>query len=217
MTTESSDPGRQGADEREDQPREDVSARGEGAEGEIEGAELGPAERIADLEQQAADLKDKWLRATADLENHRRRSRRDVEDARADGKKRALAEVLPVVDNLERALQHAEGATSDEAKGIADGVSLVMRQFSQALDRLDVVPIEAEGKPFDPAFHEAMSQVETDELPPGSVAQVLQRGYTLGDKLLRPALVVVAKAASESGAGAGPNGKAPDDAGDGDV
>jgi molecular chaperone GrpE len=217
MTTESSDPGRRDDGEREaNWDDEKGGAAGDPGEGEVSeaevlGAEPSAEDRVAQLEAQAADLKDKWIRAAADLENYRRRTRREVDDARADGIKRTLAELLPVVDNLERALQHAETATSEEAKGIADGVKLVTRQFSQALERLNVQVVEAEGKPFDPAVHEAMSQMETSEVPPGTVAQVLQRGYKLGDRLLRPALVVVAKAAPEAEQGAGQRGTSPGD------
>ncbi len=222
MTSDTHDPeGQRASGERGEQASGGTAHSQDGHEGAEGGAEraaadsgeageAGPEARIAELEKQADDLRDKWMRAQADLENHRRRARKEVEDAREDGKKRTLAELLPVVDNLERALEHAGTATTDEAKSIVDGVNLVMRQLSQSFDRLSVQPIEAEGKPFDPAVHEAMSQIETAEVAPGAVAQVLQRGYTLGDKLLRPALVVVAKA-PEREESAGPNGKSPDD------
>ena len=130
------------------------------------------------------------MRAAADLENFRKRSKRDLDDARHDSKTRVLKEMLPVVDNLERAVQHAGGG---EGAAVLEGVKLVLRQFTQAFERLDVKPVEAEGKPFDPNLHEAIGQQESD-LAPGTVVTVLQSGYKLGDKLLRPALVVVAKA-----------------------
>ena len=176
-----------------------------------------PADPVAELEAKVARLEqekkenwDKFLRAAADLENHRRRSKRDLDDARAEAKTRVLKEMLPVVDNLERALQHADEAVQKLQKGepsdiaaIVDGVRLVLRQFGHAFERTDVTPVEAEGQPFDPNVHEAISQVETDDKPPGTVVSVLQRGYKLGDRLLRPALVVVAKpGASPPDAGA---------------
>lgn len=140
---------------------------------------------------------DKFLRASADLENYRRRTKRDLDDARADAKTRVLKEMLPVVDNLERALQHAEEAVqAAELAAMVDGIRLVLRQFTAAFERVDVTAVEAMGKPFDPNLHEAISQQETDAQPPGTVVSVLQRGYKLGDRLLRPALVVVAKAPS---------------------
>jgi molecular chaperone GrpE len=99
--------------------------------------------------------------------------------------------MLPVVDNLERAIEHA--ASLGDKNPIVEGVQLVLRQFTTAFERLEVTQVEAMGKPFDPNMHEAISQAESDE-PPGTVVQVLQRGYKSGDRLLRPALVVVAKA-----------------------
>ncbi|GAB4524327.1 MAG: hypothetical protein Tsb0020_42500 [Haliangiales bacterium] len=172
-------------------------------------ADISPAQRIAALEAENAELaqakQDNWdraLRAAADLENFRRRSRRDVSDARTEARSKVLREMLPVIDNLERAVAHAEQNDADNAgvTSVIDGVKLVLRQFAQALERCEVLPVEAEGKPFDPNIHEAISQLETNEQAPGSVVQVLQRGYTIGDRLLRPALVVVAKAAPDSSA-----------------
>jgi len=101
--------------------------------------------------------------------------------------------MLPVVDNLERAIEHA--TTQAGTNPIVEGVQLVLRQFLTAFERLEVTPVEAAGQPFDPNLHEAISQQESDAAP-GTVVQVLQRGYKSGDRLLRPALVVVAKAKS---------------------
>ncbi len=182
------------------------------------------AARIAQLEAaltkaegEKKDNWDKFLRSAADLENHRRRAKRDLEDAKADAKTRVLKEMLPVVDNLERALQHAEdGAKAGEQAAIVDGVRLVLRQFTSAFERCDVHGVQAEGQPFDPNLHEAISQQETDAHPPGTVTQVLQRGYKLADRLLRPALVVVAKAAppaaEEAPAAAEPPSTGPEEA-----
>jgi molecular chaperone GrpE len=150
--------------------------------------------KVARLEQEKKDNYDRFLRAAADLENHRRRSKRDLDDARAEARTRVLKEMLPVVDNLERGLAHAEeaGKAGDPA-AIVDGLRLVLRQFNHAFERSDVTPVDAQGQPFDPNLHEAISQVESADQPPGTVVSVLQRGYKLGDRLLRPALVVVAK------------------------
>ncbi len=166
-------------------------------------ASAAPADPLAELEQRLAvaekEKKDNWdryLRAAADLENTRKRQRREVDDARFDAKNKVLKEMLPVVDNLERAIEHASsGATEADpaTKAIVEGVQLVLRQFQTAFERLDITPVDAQGQPFDPNLHEAISQVESDQ-PPGTVVQVLQRGYRAGDRLLRPSLVVVAKA-----------------------
>ncbi|HEU4728490.1 MAG TPA: nucleotide exchange factor GrpE [Kofleriaceae bacterium] len=149
--------------------------------------------KIASLEKDKKDNWDRYLRAAADLENLRKRQRREIEDAKLEAKGKVLKEMLPVVDNLERAIEHATAQAGTNP--IIEGVQLVLRQFVTAFERLDVTPIEAAGQPFDPNLHEAISQQESDS-PPGTVVQVLQRGYKSGDRLLRPALVVVAKAKS---------------------
>jgi molecular chaperone GrpE len=186
-----------------DNPAQDPGAaadagRDPGIAVEVDTSEL-PAARIAELEAAVAKLEqekkenfDKYLRAVADLENFRKRGKRDLDDARAEAKTKVLKEMLPVVDNLERAVEHAE--KSGEPGAVVDGVRLVLRQFLTSFERVDVTPVDAANQPFDPNLHEAISQQETDEFPPGTVVQVLQRGYRLGDRLLRPALVVVAKA-----------------------
>jgi len=155
------------------------------------------AERIAALEAQLAaaekekkDNWDKYLRSVADLENYRKRAKRDLDDAKADTKARVLKEILPVVDNLERAMAHE--APDAGGGAVLEGVKLVHRQFQTALERIEVTPLDAMGKAFDPNLHEAIGQEESDAAP-GSVVKVLQTGYKMGDRLLRPALVVVAK------------------------
>ncbi len=147
--------------------------------------------KVAGLEKEKKDNWDRYLRAVADLENLRKRQKREVDDAKLESKGRVLKEMLPVVDNLERAIEHATASAGTNP--IVEGVQLVLRQFLTAFERLDVTAVEADGKPFDPNLHEAISQQESDAAP-GTIVQVLQRGYKSGDRLLRPALVVVAKA-----------------------
>jgi molecular chaperone GrpE len=167
-------------------------------------SDIAPADPKAELEAKLAaaekEKKDNWdryLRSAADLENLRKRQKREVEDTKFETKNKVLKEMLPVVDNLERAIEHASAGAGGEVdpklRPIIDGVQLVLRQFGTAFERLDVNAIEAMGQPFDPNMHEAISQHESDQ-PAGTVVQVLQRGYRTGDRLLRPALVVVAKA-----------------------
>jgi molecular chaperone GrpE len=152
--------------------------------------------KLAAAEKEKKDNWDRYLRAAADMENLRKRQKRELEDAKFDTKNKVLKEMLPVVDNLERAIEHAAGA--GEKNPIVEGVQLVLRQFTTAFERLEVTPIDAQGQPFDPNLHEAISQQESD-LAPGTVVQVLQRGYKAGDRLLRPSLVVVAKAKASEG------------------
>ena len=177
---------------------------------EVDTRESEAAERIARLEADKARLEadkaqlekerqEHWervLRTTADFDNFRKRARRDIDDARLDAHTKVLRPMLEVIDNLERAVAHAE-SVDDPIKAhaaVLDGVKLVLRQFVQVLDRFEVKPVDAFGRPFDPTQHEAISQVETADHPSGSVVQVPQKGYTIGERLLRPALVVVAKA-----------------------
>jgi len=152
-------------------------------------------QKIATLEKEKKDNWDRYLRSAADLENLRKRQKREIEDAKFDAKNKVLKEMLPVVDNLERAIEHATAASGTNP--IVEGVQLVLRQFTTAFERLDVTAIDAINQPFDPNLHEAISQMESDA-PPGTVVQVLQRGYRAGDRLLRPSLVVVAKAPAKA-------------------
>ncbi|MBA2540518.1 MAG: nucleotide exchange factor GrpE [Deltaproteobacteria bacterium] len=146
--------------------------------------------KIAALEKEKKENWDRYLRSAADLENLRKRNKRELEDARYDAKTKTLKEMLPVVDNLERAIEHAAKDVANNP--IVEGVQLVLRQFQTAFERLEVVGVDAQDKPFDPNLHEAISQQESDA-PPGTIVQVLQRGYKIGERLLRPSLVVVAK------------------------
>ena len=164
-----------------------------GNDQEAQGAQDVQEAKIASLEKEKKDNWDRYLRTAADLENLRKRQRREIDDAKLESKARVLKEMLPVVDNLERAIEHA--TTQAGTNPIVEGVQLVLRQFLTAFERLEVTPVEAAGQPFDPNLHEAISQQESDAAP-GTVVQVLQRGYKSGDRLLRPALVVVAKAKS---------------------
>jgi len=165
---------------------------GQDAKG-AQGAQDAQEAKIASLEKEKKDNWDRYLRTAADLENLRKRQRREIDDAKLESKGRVLKEMLPVVDNLERAIEHA--TTQAGTNPIVEGVQLVLRQFLTAFERLEATPVEAAGQPFDPNLHEAISQQESDAAP-GTVVQVLQRGYKSGDRLLRPALVVVAKAKS---------------------
>jgi molecular chaperone GrpE len=151
--------------------------------------------KLAAAEKEKKDNYDRFLRSAADLENMRKRQKRELEDAKFETKNKVLKEMLPVVDNLERAIEHA--GAGGEKNPILEGVQLVLRQFTAAFERLEVTPVDAMGQPFDPNLHEAISQQESDQ-PAGTIVQVLQRGYRAGDRLLRPALVVVAKAKQQA-------------------
>jgi molecular chaperone GrpE len=148
-------------------------------------------EQIETLEKEKKETYDRLLRAAADLDNYRKRTRKEIDEARAQAREAVLKEILPGIDNLERAL--AAAGSEPAAGSVVEGLRLVLRQFLSALERLEVKPFDAVGQPFDPTRHEAISQVTTEAHPPGTVATEMQRGYTIGNRLLRPALVGVAK------------------------
>jgi len=139
-----------------------------------------------------AKLKDQLLRTLADFDNFRKRSRRELSEAERRGRDDMLKEFLPVFDNLDRASVHAETAT--DVKALADGIGLVMRQFADTLGKVGIEKVPAVGQPFDPSVHEAVQQMETSDFEPGVIAAEVQAGYRNSEKLIRPALVVVAKA-----------------------
>ena len=139
-----------------------------------------------------AKLKDQLLRTLADFDNFRKRSRRELSDAERRGRDDMLKEFLPGFDNLDRATAHAETAT--DVKALADGISLVIRQFVDTLAKVGIERVASVGQPFDPSVHEAVQQLETSDFEPGTIAAEVQAGYKNSEKLIRPALVVVAKA-----------------------
>ena len=150
-------------------------------------------ELVAQLQEEVAAAKDQALRAHADTQNAKRRAEQEVDKARKFALERFTKELLPVVDNLERALESA--SADDEAiKPIAEGVELTLKSFLDAMSKFNIERVDPQGEPFDPNLHQAMSMVENDEVEPNSVIAVMQKGYTLNGRLLRPAMVMVSKA-----------------------
>jgi molecular chaperone GrpE len=145
-------------------------------------------------------LRDRLLRALADAENIRRRAERSADEARQYAVASFAREMLSVVDNLRRAIAASESrpAESSSDAGLLEGVRSTERMLMQALERFGVSKIDALGKPFDPSLHEAVTEINDPERPPGTVAQVLEDGYTIHDRLLRPARVAVVKRRAES-------------------
>jgi molecular chaperone GrpE len=179
---------------------------------ETPGSTKAPESAAVDpLEAAKADaqkFRDQLLRTAADFDNFRKRARRDQEDAARKGKEQSVKELLPVFDNLERAIQSSEKAP--DVKAVIDGLKLVMRQFGQSLEKMGIKRVATVGIPFDPTQHEAIQHIESTEYAPGVVAAEVQAGYILGtstgDQLLRAALVVVSKGPPE-GAAAAPAGE----------
>lgn len=186
-----------------EQPEEVVAA-----DAQEENAEQGEAEQVAaeetaqDADKLAADLaaavaevetlKDQMLRVQADAQNVRRRAEQDVEKAHKFGVEKFANEMLPIVDSLERAI---EAFGDDEAvKPMKEGVEMTMNMFLSGLAKFQMEQVNPMGEAFDPALHQAMSMVESPDAKPNTVIAVMQKGYTLHGRLVRPAMVVVAKA-----------------------
>jgi molecular chaperone GrpE len=161
-------------------------------------------EVVAELEaalkkaqEEAAENYDRLLRVSADIENYKKRVAKEKSDLIRYGNEELIKELLPVIDNLERALGHANAEGNEE--GIRSGVEMTLQQFLGILQRFGVTPITAEGEPFDPTKHEAIMEQATGDYDPGRVVAELQKGYLLNDRLVRPAKVVVAKAHGGAG------------------
>ena len=169
---------------------EELQAEAPSAEESGETVEL--ARALDECRQEARRNHDLYLRMAADLDNFRKRAQREREDLAKFANEKILREILPVMDNLERAVEHARQEGGDN-QGLFEGVEMTLNQFGKVLEKFGVAPIESVGKAFDPARHEAMGQVESAEHPANTVAQELQKGYVLHERLLRPALVMVTK------------------------
>ena len=175
----------------EQEPAAQEAAEAVQAEGEEQAPES-PEETIARLEDAVSTAHDEALRAQAEAQNAIRRAEQDVEKARKFALERFCNELLPVVDNLERALEAAEG-DEEILKPIAEGVELTLKSFLDALQKFSIEPVSPQGEPFDPQLHQAMTMVENAEVEPNTVIAVMQKGYTLNGRLVRPAMVMVSK------------------------
>jgi len=160
----------------------------------VAGDEVESAEEVLDggTAEADPDYKDLFLRALADMDNLRKRARRDVGVAEARGIGRLARELLPAIDNLERALQAAEAEEGAGEHEITKGIRLVQAEFAAALTRAGITIEDPKGQPFDPHRHEALAQTPVEGVEPGLVVEVYQPAYVLGDAVLRPARVVVA-------------------------
>ena len=150
------------------------------------------------LQGQIAALKDEVLRLRAEIDNQRKRAQRDLEAAHKYAIERFVQELLPLKDSLDLGLRAAQSATSVDS--LSEGMALCIKQLDDFLTRLNIREINPEGERFDPEFHQAMTMEETTAVPPGIALRVMQSGYVLNDRLLRPALVVVSKAPGGDGA-----------------
>lgn len=150
--------------------------------------------RYREMEERLRQAEDRALRVAADADNFKKRMERDKQESIRYGNERFIADLLPVIDNLERALEHAPGDYHQD--GLIEGVKMTLKRFHDTLAKFGCTPIEAEGKIFDPRFHEAVYREETKQHPDNTIVRELQKGYVLNDRLLRPATVVVASSPS---------------------
>lgn len=183
------------------EPKKDEAAAAASQDNVEIAAPASDADRIKELEEalaakglESAANWDKFLRERADLENYRKRVQREKEEILKYGNENLILEVLPAVDNMERAIAHA----SEEGHAVIEGVKLTLSMLQGVLKKFGVTAVESSpGTPFDPAFHQAMAQVETADQQPNTVVSEYQKGYLLNERLLRPAMVTVAIAPKE--------------------
>ncbi len=192
------------SDERSEGRAEDPTATLIDAEGEpatettetvLDGEMPPAAELLAPLRAERDRLKDQLLRTAAEYDNFRKRTKMELEEAERRGKEEAVRELLPVIDNLERAVGAATAAT--DVMAIVDGVRMVLKLFEDQASRIGLERVAAVGARFDPAVHDAIQQKETDEHPPGTVITEVLAGYRLGERLVRAAMVIVARKPSD--------------------
>jgi molecular chaperone GrpE len=165
----------------------------------IEGMAIDPA-YVVELEQkleqatnQAVEEKDRALRTVAEMENLRRRTALDVEKAHKFALEKFASELLPVLDNLERTLQVAD-KTNEAVKPLLEGVELTLKSMANSVAKFGVIAIDPQGQLFDPNLHQAMSMIENPDVAPNTVIAVMQKGYELNGRVIRPAMVMVSKA-----------------------
>ena len=167
---------------------QDEAVESETLEGDINALQA----ELDAMRDEMARMKDHSMRALAEAQNMKRRAEIDVDNARKYGAEKIVTELLPVVDNLERALQAAD-AELDGVKPVLEGVELTLKGFLDALAKSNVEIVDPHGEPFDPAVHQAMTMIDNPDVESNSVVAVMQKGYRLNGRLLRPAMVVVAK------------------------
>jgi molecular chaperone GrpE len=149
-------------------------------------------EKLEAAEKELKEEKDRFLRFYADFDNYKKRSAREMDDFRKFANESLIKELLPVLDNLERAI-HSSSSGEEADKSILEGVDMTLKEIMKILERFNVKPVQALGSPFDPNFHEAIGQEESDEHEDNTVLKEFQKGYMLHDRLIRPSMVLVSR------------------------
>ena len=184
------------SDNNDIQNDEEMNTEVGSAETEAADIETDELSEVEALQEEVAIAKDAALRAQADAINAQRRAEMEVEKARKFALERFAQDLLPVVDNLERALEASSGSDGEGMSAVVEGVELTLKSLVDVLSKNGITPVDPHGEPFDPQVAQAMSMIENPDVEPNTVIAVMQRGYLLNDRLLRPAMVMVSKAAS---------------------
>lgn len=194
------------ASEAAEEQAEHAEAAEQGEQGEEDDVET-LKQKLADAQAQADENWNQVLRMRAEVENTRRRAEKDVENAKRSAYEKFAGEMLAVKDSLEMGVQAAQDDNADVAK-LREGSELTLRMLDQAMEKFEIVAIEPEGEKFNPDYHEAMAAQPSAEHEPNTVMNVVQKGYAMGERLIRPARVIVAKAdeSSQQGDGGGDSG-----------
>lgn len=187
-------------DENEQATSEETAPAGENSEDSQQSPELNDQDaqdesleaKLESAESKAQERYDRLLRLSAEFDNYKKRTSREMRDMVKYANEKFVVELLSVVDNLERAIESASDDSSDTP--LLQGIQLTLSEVMKILERQNVKPVESMGNPFDPNFHQAMMQEAVDDQPPNTVVREMQKGYTMHDRLIRPAMVVVSKA-----------------------
>ena len=177
----------------EDSDLQESSAEEKGVEEQADFTLEEVLEKLAEEKEGAARARDDLLRVQAEMQNLRRRTEQDIEKAHKYGQEKFSTELLTVMDNLERALAAASDYEDETVKGIYEGVDLTLKSFTDCFNRFHIGSVDPMGEPFDPQLHQAVTILENPDVEPNTVIEVMQKGYTLHGRVIRPAMVVVSK------------------------
>ena len=177
----------------EDSDLQESSAEEKGVEEQADFTLEEVLEKLAEEKEGAARARDDLLRVQAEMQNMRRRTEQDIEKAHKYGQEKFSTELLTVMDNLERALAAASDHEDETVKAIYEGVDLTLKSFTDCFNRFHIGSVDPMGEPFDPQLHQAVTILENPDVEPNTVIEVMQKGYTLHGRVIRPAMVVVSK------------------------
>ncbi len=178
-------------EQKKDTAQKDAPAKKTKSKGKSKKKDKANNKEITQLKEQISSEKDRVLRLSAEFENYQKRKQRESDEFKKFANETIFRQLLTVVDNLERAISSTK--ENSDKKALIEGVELTHKEIIKLFETFSVKPVEAENKIFDPNFHQAVTQEETDKVPDNTVTQVLQKGYLLHDRLIRPAMVIVSK------------------------